>query len=95
MGRKGNERGAFLCSSGYLASMLVGSAAGVYPTLLRATADPALNITVYNAHSGDYALLAGLIWWTIGIASAAGYFVFVHHMFRGRWLTRAMGTVTK
>jgi cytochrome bd ubiquinol oxidase subunit II len=82
--RKGNERGAFLSSCGYLASMLVGAAAAVYPTLLRSTTDPALNITVYNAHSGEYALGVGLIWWTIGIAIAAGYFVFVYRMFRGK-----------
>lgn len=84
MGRRGNERGAFLCSCGYLASMLVGAAARVYPTLLRSTTDPALNITVYNAHSGEYALGVGLIWWTLGIAIAAGYFVFVYRMFRGK-----------
>jgi cytochrome bd ubiquinol oxidase subunit II len=84
MGRKGDERGAFLCSCAYLALMLVGAAAGVYPTLLRSTTDAALNITVYNAHSGEYALGVGLIWWTIGIAIAAGYFVFVYRMFRGK-----------
>ncbi len=84
MGRRGNERGAFLCSCGYLVFMLLGAAAAVYPTLLRSTTDPALNITVYNAHSGDYALGVGLIWWSFGIAIAAGYFVFVYRMFRGK-----------
>lgn len=33
--------------------MLVGAAAGVYPNLLTSTTDSALNITVYNAHSGE------------------------------------------
>jgi cytochrome d ubiquinol oxidase subunit II len=40
MGRKANERGAFLCSCAYLAFMLVGAAAAVYPTLLRSTTIP-------------------------------------------------------
>lgn len=90
MGRKGDERGAFLCSSAYLAFMLVGAAAAVYPTLLRSTTDPALSITVYNAHSGDYALRAGLIWWSVGMAIAVGYFVFVYRTFRGK-LTAGSG----
>ena len=82
--RKGNERGAFIASCIYLASMMVGAAAAVYPNLLMSTTDPSLNITVYNAHSGDYALGVGLIWWSLGMAIAAGYFVFVYRMFRGK-----------
>jgi cytochrome bd ubiquinol oxidase subunit II len=61
LGRSGNERGAFLCSCAYLALMLLGAAAAVYPVLLRSTRDRALNITVYNAHSGEYALGFGLV----------------------------------
>jgi cytochrome bd ubiquinol oxidase subunit II len=64
--------------------MLVGAAAAVYPNLLTATTDPALNITVYNAHSGEYALSIGLIWWGVGMAIAVGYFIFVYWMFRGK-----------
>ncbi len=82
--RKGNERGAFLSSCAYLVFMLVGAAAAVYPNLLMATTDSALNITVSNAHSGNYALSIGLIWWGLGMAIAAGYFVFVYRMFRGK-----------
>jgi cytochrome bd ubiquinol oxidase subunit II len=84
LGRRGNERGAFLCSCGYIIFMLVGAAAAVYPVLLRSTTDPALSITVYNAHSGAYALGVGLIWWGFGMALAAAYFVFVYWMFRGK-----------
>jgi cytochrome bd ubiquinol oxidase subunit II len=81
---KGNERVAFLSSCAYLVFMLVGAAAAVYPNLLTATTDPALNITVYNAHSGHYGLSIGLIWWSIGMAIALGYFVFVYWTFRGK-----------
>jgi len=84
MSRKGDERGAFICSCAYLAFMLVGAAAALYPNLLTSTTDQALNITVNNARSGDYALTVGLAWWTIGVALATGYFVFVYKMFRGK-----------
>jgi len=83
-GRAGNERGAFLASSAYLIFMLVGGAAAVYPNLLTSTTDPALNITVNNAHSGDYSMSVGLVWWIAGMLIAAGYFTFVYRMFRGK-----------
>ena len=83
-GRRGNDKGAFLASSAYLVFMLVGAAAAVYPNLLISTTNPALNITVYNAAAGQYALRFGLIWWSFGMALAIGYFVFVYRMFRGK-----------
>lgn len=81
---QGREYGAFLCSSAYLLLMLVGAAAAVYPSLLLSSSDPSLNITIYNAHSGYYALSIGLIWWSFGMALALGYFIFVYRMFRGK-----------
>jgi cytochrome d ubiquinol oxidase subunit II len=81
---KGNERGAFLSSASYLIWMLVGAAAAIYPNLLLSSTDPTLNITVYNAHSGEHALTVGLVWWSFGMAVATGYFVFVYRMFRGK-----------
>jgi cytochrome d ubiquinol oxidase subunit II len=81
---KGKELTAFLSSCAYLVFMLVGAAAAVYPNLLTSTTDPALNITVYNAHSGAYSLSVGLICWGLGMAIAIGYFVFVYRTFRGK-----------
>ncbi len=82
--RISSERTAFLASCIYLALMLTGAAAAVYPNLLLSSTDPAFNITVHNAHSGEHALTIGLIWWTVGMAIAIGYFVFVYRMFRGK-----------
>lgn len=82
--RKGAERTAFLSSCVYLIFMLVGAAAAVYPNLLTSTTDPALNITVDNAHAGHYSLTIGLIVWTVGMAIAVAYFVFVYRTFRGK-----------
>jgi cytochrome d ubiquinol oxidase subunit II len=81
---RGNDKGAFLSSCAYLILMLVGAAAAVYPNLLVSTTDPALNITVYNAASGPYALSVGLVFWGVGMALAIGYFVFTYRMFRGK-----------
>jgi len=77
------------CCIEYLIFMLVGAAAALYPNLLLSATDPALNITVYNANPGQYALSVGLIWWSIGIA--IGYFVFVYRMFRGKAAETAGG----
>jgi len=87
----GNERGTFLSSCAYLVFMLVGAAAALYPNMLLSSTDPALNITVYNAKSGEYALSVGLIWWSIGMIIAIGYFVFVYRMFRGKVAETAGG----
>lgn len=82
--RRGRERAAFVASGAYLALMLVGAAAAVYPNLLLSTTDPRLNITVYDAHSGAHALSVGLVWWSFGMLVAIGYFVLVYRMFRGK-----------
>jgi cytochrome d ubiquinol oxidase subunit II len=89
--RKGSDTGAFLASCAYLVFMLVGAAAAVYPNLLVSTTDPALNITVENAHTGAYALRMGLVFWGIGMAMAAGYFVFIYRMFKGKVATQTEG----
>ncbi len=91
MGRQGRERAAFLCSGAYLALMMLGAAVAVYPNLLLSTTDPSLNITVFNAHSGEHALRVGLIWWSFGMLMAVGYFVFVYRMFRGKVTSRTGG----
>src|SRR5436305_640254 len=82
--RSGADRNAFLSSSAYLVTMLVGAVIAVYPNLLTSSSDPALNITIYNAASGHRSLSLGLIWWTFGMLLAIGYFVFVYRMFRGK-----------
>ena len=82
--RQGSERNAFLSSCVYLASMLGGAAFALYPNVLPASTDPAYNITIYNAASGEYSLSWGLLWWTFGMLIAIGYFVFIYRMFRGK-----------
>ncbi len=75
---------AFLSSCLYLVFMLVGAAAGLYPTLLPSSGDPARDITVANALTGPHSLHVGLVWWTIGLILALGYFITSYRLFRGK-----------
>ena len=79
----GNDKGAFLSSSVYLAMMLGGAVYGLYPNVLPAL-DPAYSLTVHNAKAGAYGLSVGLIWWPIGIIIALGYFTFLFRTFKGK-----------
>jgi len=82
--RTGADRNAFACSCVFLATMLVGAAVGLYPRLLPATTGSANDITIKNAISGPHTLHVGLIWWSVGMILAIGYFVLVYRMFRGK-----------
>jgi cytochrome d ubiquinol oxidase subunit II len=82
--RRAREMAAFLSSCAYIVAMLAGVAAALYPSLLPSSGDPARDITIYNAATGEYALRVGLIWWALGMGLAFGYFVFVYRMFRGK-----------
>jgi len=81
--RKGNDLGAFLASSLYLAFMLVGAVFALYPVILPAV-DPRYNLTIQNSVTADYALGIGLRWFSLGIVLALAYFVFIYRMFRGK-----------
>jgi cytochrome d ubiquinol oxidase subunit II len=82
--RRGEDHKAFACSCAYLAVMLVGAAAGLYPRLLPSSIDPAQDITIQKALSGQYALRVGLAWWVLGMILAFTYFFIVYRMFRGK-----------
>jgi cytochrome bd ubiquinol oxidase subunit II len=82
--RRLRERDAFLGSAAFLATMLAGAAAALYPTLLPASGDQALNITITNAAAGPHALTVGLIWWGAGMLLAIAYVALVYRLFRGK-----------
>ncbi len=75
---------AFLSSCLYLVFMLVGAAAGLYPTLLPSSSDPARNITIASALTGPHSLHVGLIWWSLGLILALAYFTTSYWLFRGK-----------
>ncbi len=80
---RGSERNTFLATSVYLAMMLGGAVFGLYPNVLPAL-DPAYSLTIYNAKAGDYGLGVGLVWWSIAIVIALGYFTFLFRTFSGK-----------
>ena len=81
---KGFEKIAFAASAAYIVGMLVGAAFGLYPVVLPASTDPALNLTIYNTKAGEHGLAVGLTWWIFGMILAVGYFFFLFRMFRGK-----------
>jgi len=82
--RAGNDLRAFLSSCAYLAFMLGGAAFSLYPSVLPSSNPAVPDLTIYNAAAGPYSLTYGVIWWSIGILIAIGYFIFVYRMFRGK-----------
>jgi len=82
--RKDKPKLAFAVSSLYLAGMLGGAAFGLYPNVLPATTDSAHSLTIYNAAAARHGLVAGLVWWTVGMALALAYLVLVYRIFRGK-----------
>jgi cytochrome d ubiquinol oxidase subunit II len=81
---KKDELKAFLSSCAYVVGMLCSVAFGVYPYMLPASTNSAFGLTVSNAKAPDYGLRIGLIWWIIGMALVAGYFVFTYRHFAGK-----------
>jgi cytochrome d ubiquinol oxidase subunit II len=82
--RHGQDGGAFLASCGYLVFMLVGAVFALYPYVLPSSGDPSLALTVDNASAAPHGLSIGIVWWSIGMAMALGYFVFTYRMFHGK-----------
>jgi cytochrome bd ubiquinol oxidase subunit II len=81
---KQNDKAAFLSSCAYIVGMLGGVAFAMYPVLLPATTDPAYAITVQNSAAQSYGLKVGVVWWSLGMAIAMGYFIYLYRSFRGK-----------
>jgi cytochrome d ubiquinol oxidase subunit II len=82
--RRRAQMAAFLGSCGYLAAMLAGAAAGLFPVLLPTVDGTGRDITIANAAAGEHTLHVGLIWWSFGTMLAIGYSATVFWMFRGK-----------
>jgi cytochrome bd ubiquinol oxidase subunit II len=80
----GKERMAFVASALYIVGMLVGAAFALYPVVLPASTDPALNLTISNTAAARHGLSVGFAWWGFGMVLALAYFVLLFRMFRGK-----------
>jgi cytochrome bd ubiquinol oxidase subunit II len=75
---------AFLSSAAFIGGMLASTAFGLFPNVLPASTGSAYSLTVYNTITSEYGLGIGLIWWSIGIVLALGYFIYLFFSFRGK-----------
>jgi cytochrome d ubiquinol oxidase subunit II len=75
---------AFFGSCLYLASMIAGAAAGLFPALLPSVGSDGQDLTIARTLAGPHTLRIGLVWWTIGILLAIMYFCIVYWLFRGK-----------
>jgi cytochrome d ubiquinol oxidase subunit II len=79
-----SDKVAFVASAIYIVGMLVGAAFSLYPVVLPASIDPALNLTIYNTKAGEHGLAVGIAWWLLGAVLAFGYFFYLFRMFKGK-----------
>jgi cytochrome bd ubiquinol oxidase subunit II len=75
---------AFIGSNLLLAGLLATGAAAIFPVVLHSTLAPENSLTVYDVAAGPNSLAYAAIWWPIGFALAAAYFVFVSRRYAGR-----------
>jgi cytochrome d ubiquinol oxidase subunit II len=76
------DKGAFLSSSGFIASTLASTAFGLYPDLLSASTDASRSITIFTAAAHPYGLSVGLAWWILGTILAISYLIYTYRVFR-------------
>ena len=82
--RGGREAIALGLSGATIALVIIAVGAGLYPTLLVSTTDPAFNMTTTNASSADNTLTILLIVAIIGIPFVLTYTSGVYYIFRGK-----------
>jgi cytochrome d ubiquinol oxidase subunit II len=75
---------AFISSTMFLLGILISTMIGIYPNWLRSTIDPAKSLTATNTLSGQYGMSVALIWWSIGMLLACGYFGYLFTSMRGK-----------
>lgn len=83
--RRADDRGAFVATSAWIATILVSIAAGLYPELLPALAGsghPGLDI--YNSASPQGSLEIALGMYLFGMALVAVYLVNIYRVWRGK-----------
>jgi len=79
-----NEMRSFLASNLLLGGMLAAGAAAIFPVALHSTLAPENSLTAYDVAAGPRSLAYAAIWWPIGFALAAAYFVFVSQRYAGK-----------
>jgi cytochrome d ubiquinol oxidase subunit II len=80
-----DDRGAFLCSSAYIAGVLASVAAGLYPMLLPAGPGSVhAGLDIYNAASPAGSLQTALVIYLIGISIVGVYLFNIYRIWGGK-----------
>ena len=82
--RRSSDFRAFLSSATFIGGMLASTAFGLFPYVLPSSTVATYGLTVYNTAAQSYGLGIGIIWWTIGIVIALGYFAYLFFSFHGK-----------
>jgi cytochrome bd ubiquinol oxidase subunit II len=78
------ETHAFIGSNLLLAGLLAASAAAIFPVVLHSTLSAENSLSAYDVAAGPNSLAYAALWWPIGFALAAAYFVFVSRRYAGK-----------
>ena len=89
--RRGRPLAPFLGSCAFLGGLLLATAAGLFPVLLRSAHDPAASITAYAAANDPAGLRTALSWLSLGLPLAIAYGAIVFRLHRGKAVAAAEG----
>ena len=82
--RRRRDRATFLATTALLASLLLATAASLYPVILRSTVNARYDVTAPVAATGHHGLAWGLTWWLPALALAVAYFAYLFRSFAGK-----------
>ena len=82
--RRRRDRATFLATTALLASLLLATAASLYPVILRSTVAARFDVTAPVAATGHHGLAWGLTWWLPALALAVAYFAYLFRSFAGK-----------
>lgn len=78
------EMRSFIGSNLLLAGLLGTGAAAIFPVVLHSTLAPENSLNAYDVAAGPNSLMYAAIWWPIGFALAASYFVVMSRRYAGK-----------
>jgi cytochrome bd ubiquinol oxidase subunit II len=93
--RRGEWLRSFFASALFIVGVLTTMASQLYPNVLPARVGNPNSLTISNAAAGHDALTSALIWWPVGMALAAVYFVYAYRMFFGARSTSGQETAAR
>ncbi|HEX7879554.1 MAG TPA: cytochrome d ubiquinol oxidase subunit II [Candidatus Eisenbacteria bacterium] len=83
--------GPFLGSCAFITGLMVGTAACVWPVMLRAVPDAAASVTAHTGGNDAAGLSVAIRWWMLGFPIAIAYFVVLFRLHRGKARAAADG----